>query len=44
MATGTGILTYTIGVSPAEAVLSAAGAFAVSMTLGLTALAVLGLV
>jgi hypothetical protein len=44
VATGAGVLTYTTGVSPVEAVLSAGGAFAVSMTLGLTMLAVLGLV
>ncbi len=44
VATGAGILTYTTGASIAEAVLSAGGAFAVSMTLGLTTLAVLGLV
>ncbi|MEV5273334.1 hypothetical protein ACF060_32560 [Streptomyces werraensis] len=44
VATGAGILTYATGASPAEAVLAAGGAFAVFMTLGLTTLAMLGLV
>ncbi|MCC9707301.1 hypothetical protein E4N62_19680 [Streptomyces sp. MNU76] len=43
VATGTAILTYTTGVSMAEAILSAGGAFAVSMGLSLTTLAALGL-
>jgi len=44
VATGVGILTHTTGASLAEAVLSAGGAFAVSMGLSLTTLAALGLV
>ncbi|MFH8470368.1 hypothetical protein [Streptomyces sp. NPDC017991] len=43
VATGAGILTHTTGASLPEAILSAGGAFAISMTLGLTTLAVLGL-
>jgi hypothetical protein len=44
VATGAAILTYTTGSSLADAVLSAGGAFAVSMGLGLTTLAALGIV
>jgi hypothetical protein len=44
VATGAGILTHTTGSSLAEAVLSAGGAFAVSMGLALTTLAALGIV
>lgn len=44
VATGAGLLTHTTGASVAEAVLSAGGAFAVSMGLSLTTMAALGLV
>lgn len=44
VATGAGILTRITGASLAEAVLSAGGAFAISMGLSLTTLSALGLV
>ncbi|MBC2907698.1 hypothetical protein [Streptomyces cupreus] len=44
VATGAAILTHTTGASLAEAILSAGGAFAVSMGLSLTTLSALGLV
>lgn len=44
VATGAGILTHITGAPLAEAVLSAGGAFAISMRLSLTTLSALGLV
>ena len=44
VATGAAILTYTTRASLAEAAFSAGSAFAISMGLGLTTLAALGLV